>query len=151
MTHNPIAPSPHHPPVRVAIVGCGYISEIYLTNAPRWGNIEIVAVADLVPDHARRRGEQFGVPAVTVFEALADPSIEIVLNLTIPAAHGEVALAAIRAGKSVYNEKPLAIALEDGRRIVREAREAGVLVGCAPDTFLGAGLQTVRELLDAGV
>jgi predicted dehydrogenase len=148
--HNPIAPSPHHRPVQVALVGCGFISEIYLKNAPRWGNIDIVVVADLAPENARQRGEQFGIAAVPVAKAMADPEIELVLNLTIPAAHAEVALAAIRAGKSVYNEKPLAIALEDGRRIVEEARARGVLVGCAPDTFLGGGLQTCREVLDAG-
>jgi predicted dehydrogenase len=147
---NPIAPSSDHPPVRVALVGCGYISEIYLTNAPRWGNIEIVKVADIVPENARRRGEQFGIPAETVEDVLADPAVELVLNLTIPAAHASVALAAIRAGKSVYSEKPLAIDLEDGRRIVEAARAAGVLAGCAPDTFLGAGIQTGRELLDGG-
>ncbi|MFM9107162.1 MAG: Gfo/Idh/MocA family protein [Chloroflexota bacterium] len=147
---NPIPDAGTGAPVRVALVGCGYISEIYLTNAPRWGNVEIVALADIAPENARRRGEQFGLPAVTVAAALADSAVEAVLNLTIPAAHAEVALAAIRAGKSVYNEKPLAIALEDGRRIVEEARAAGVLVGCAPDTFLGAGLQTGRALLDAG-
>ena len=81
---------------------------------------------------------------------LVDPAIELVLNLTTPDAHAGVALAAIGAGKAVYNEKPLAIALEDGRRIVAEAAVAGVLVGCAPDTPLGGGLQTCRDLLDAG-
>lgn len=149
-TNNPVRPQSRHAPVRVALIGCGYISEIYLTNAPRWGNIEILRVADIVPENARRRGEQFGIPAATVEDALADPDVEVALNLTIPAAHASVALAAIRAGKSVYNEKPLAIDLEDGRRIVAEARAAGVLAGCAPDTFLGAGLQTGRALLDAG-
>jgi len=149
-TENPIPDAGAGAPVRAALVGCGYISEIYLANAPRWGNLEIARVADIVPENARRRGEQFGVPASTVEEALADPAIELVLNLTIPAAHAAVALAAIRAGKSVYSEKPLAIDLEDGRRIVEEARAAGVLAGCAPDTFLGAGLQTGRALLDAG-
>ncbi len=83
-------------------------------------------------------------------ELLADPEIEIVLNLTIPAAHAEVALAAIEAGKSVYNEKPLAVTREDGKRIVALARERNLRVGCAPDTFLGAGLQTCREVIDAG-
>jgi len=147
---NPVAPDPSHAPVRVALVGCGYISGIYLENAPRWGNLEIVAVADLLPEHARRRGGEFGIPAATVDDALADPAVELVVNLTIPAAHAEVALAAVRAGKAVYNEKPLAVSLEDGRRIVSEARARGVPVGCAPDTFLGGGLQTCRDLLDAG-
>ena len=136
--------------VGVGVVGCGTISEAYLRNLPRWGNLRLVAVADLVPAMAERRGAQFGVPAVPVADLLADPAVAVVLNLTVPRAHAEVSLAAIAAGKSVHVEKPLATSLADGRRVVEEARRRGVLVGCAPDTFLGAGLQTCRALLDAG-
>ncbi len=137
-------------PVAVGVVGCGVISEIYLTNAARWGALRVAAVADLDAAKARERGAQFGVPAVPVDALLADPAIKLVLNLTIPRAHAEVALAAIEAGKAVYTEKPLAIALEDGRRVLEAAAMRGVLVGCAPDTFLGGGLQTCRDLIDAG-
>jgi predicted dehydrogenase len=87
---------------------------------------------------------------MTVEQLLADPSIEIVLNLTVPKAHAEVALAAIEAGKSVYNEKPLAVEVDAAATMLRRAKEKGVLVGCAPDTFLGAGLQTCRKLIDDG-
>ena len=91
------------------------------------------------------------MPAVrTVAELLADPAIEVILNLTTPDAHASVAQAALDAGKGVYNEKPLAIALEDGKRLVETARTRGLRLGAAPDTFLGGGLQTCRQLIDAG-
>lgn len=137
-------------PVGVAVVGCGVISEVYLRNAARWEHLRVVAVADAVPEKAAARAAQFGVPAATVDDVLASPAVDVVLNLTTPDAHAAIALGALRAGKSVYNEKPLAIALDDGRRIIAEAAARGLLVGGAPDTFLGAGLQTCRELLDAG-
>ena len=138
-------------PVRVGIVGAGYISDIYLTNlTTRFDNVEVVAVADTIVERARDRATTYGVRGVTVDELLADPGIELIVNLTIPLAHAEVALAAVRAGKSVYNEKPLTAAREDGRELLRLARENGVLVGGAPDTFLGGGLQTGRKLLDDG-
>ncbi len=81
---------------------------------------------------------------------LADPDIQIVVNLTIPAAHAEVALAALEAGKCVHGEKPLAVMREDGQKILQLAKEKGLLVGGAPDTFLGAGIQTCRKLIDDG-
>ncbi len=139
-------------PVKIGLVGCGTISKIYCQNARRLEAIEIAACTDLVPERAQERATEYGIPKVygTVAELLADPEIEIILNLTIPAAHAEVALAAIAAGKSVYGEKPLAVTREDGQRIVAQARERGVRVGSAPDTFLGAGLQTCREVIDAG-
>lgn len=137
---------------KIGIVGCGAISGIYLTAPRRFDILEITACADLDLERARARAAEYGVPrACTVAELLADPEIEIVVNLTIPKAHAEVALAAIAAGKSVYNEKPLAISREDGRRMLAAAAERGVRVGCAPDTFLGAGLQTCRKLIDDGV
>src|SRR5262249_34321774 len=93
----------------------------------------------------------YGIPrACSVDDLLVDPEIELVLNLTIPVAHAEIALAAVEAGKSVYNEKPLTIELEDGRRLLERARAKGVRVGCAPDTFLGAGLHPCRKLIDDG-
>ena len=137
--------------VKVGIVGCGTISRVYLRNARTFEILDVVAVADLVPERARARAEEFGVPrACTTEELLADPEIDLVVNLTIPKAHAEVALAALEAGKHVYNEKPLAIRREDGRQLVETARARGLLVGCAPDTFLGGGLQTCRRLIDEG-
>lgn len=138
-------------PVKVGIVGCGNISGIYLKNGRMLESIEIVACADLVLERARARAEEYGIPkACTVDELLADPEIEIVVNLTVPKAHAEVALKAVQAGKHVYNEKPLTVEREDGRRLLEEAEKRGVLVGGAPDTFMGAGLQTCRKLIDDG-
>ena len=138
--------------VKVGVVGCGNISGAYLENArDTFGVLELAACADLDMAKARARAAEFGVPrACTVDELLAEPEIEIVINLTTPAAHAEVALAAIEAGKSVYNEKPLAVRREDGRRMLDAAEARGVRVGCAPDTFMGGGLQTCRKLIDEG-
>ena len=137
--------------VRVGIVGCGAISGIYLKNAPRFGNIEISAVSDLMLERAQAKAEEYGIPkACRVEELLADPEIEIVLNLTTPNGHAAVGMAALEAGKSVYNEKPLTISREDGRALLALAEQKGLLVGGAPDTFLGAGLQTCRQLIDEG-
>jgi predicted dehydrogenase len=138
-------------PTEIGIIGCGVISEIYLKNLTKWPDVKVTAVADQLEDRARLRAEQFGVGARSVDDMLADPGIEIVLNLTVPAAHAQVGLAALNAGKSVYNEKPLTISREDGQGMLDLAREKGVLVGAAPDTFLGAGLQNCRRLIDQGV
>lgn len=138
-------------PVRVGIVGCGVISGIYLKNLPRFDLVEVVACADIAIDKAQARAEEFGIArACSPDELLADPEIEIVVNLTVPRAHASVARAAVEAGKSVYNEKPLAVEREEGRDLLRRASERGVLVGGAPDTFLGGGLQTCRAAIDAG-
>jgi predicted dehydrogenase len=136
---------------KIGIVGCGNISAVYF-KAGQWLDIlDVVACADIVPERAKARATEFNVPrACTVQELLADPEIEIVVNLTIPIAHAEVGMAALEAGKSVYNEKPLAITREDGRKMLDLARAKGVLVGCAPDTFMGAGLQTCRKLIEDG-
>jgi len=137
-------------PVNVGIVGCGNISEAYLKVSKTFPILNVVGCADIIPERARAKAEAHGIRAMSVEELLADPEIEIVLNLTIPAAHGQIGLAALEAGKSVYNEKPLATRREDARRMLRLAEEKGLLVGCAPDTFLGAGLQTCRKVIDDG-
>jgi predicted dehydrogenase len=127
------------------------ISKIYLENARKLPLLSVVACADLVPERAQARAAECAIPrAYSVDELLGDPEIDLVLNLTVPRAHGEIALAALRAGKSVYNEKPLAISREQGKAMVALAGERGLRVGCAPDTFLGGGLQTCRRLIDAG-
>jgi predicted dehydrogenase len=136
---------------KVGIVGCGNISSIYFKNGKWLEAIDIVACADLIPERAQARAAEFDVPrACTVKELLADPEIDIVLNLTIPIAHAEVALAALEAGKSVYNEKPLAIKREDACKMLEIAKAKGLRVGGAPDTFMGAGLQTCRKLIEDG-
>ena len=138
-------------PVKVGLIGCGTISPQYLRNLPAYPGVEVAACSDIDMDRARSRAEEFGVPvACTVDELLANPEIGIVVNLTLPATHVEVSLAAIAAGKHVYSEKPLAVERDGGDAIVRGARRAGVMAGCAPDTFLGAGIQTCRRLIDDG-
>jgi len=138
--------------VKVGIIGCGNISDIYLKNCTQvFDNLELVACADLILERAQEKAEQYNIPkACSVEELLADPEIEIVINLTTPDAHAEVCLAALNAGKSVYVEKPLAITREDGKKILDTAKEKGLLVGGAPDTFLGGGIQTCRKLIEDG-
>ncbi len=136
---------------RIGIVGCGAISAAYLKIAKTFPILEVAACADMLPERAKARAEEFGVPkACTVDELLRDPEIQIIVNLTIPRAHAEVGLAALEAGKAVYNEKPLAVWREDGRKMVDLAKKKGLRLGAAPDTFLGGGLQTCRKLIDDG-
>jgi predicted dehydrogenase len=138
--------------VKVGVIGCGMISGIYLENCTkRFDVLEITAVADLLPELARRRAEEFGIKEVyTVDELLADPEIEIVLNLTAPHAHTEVNLKILGSGKHVYAEKPFALTKEDADLVLSTAEEKGLRVGSAPDTFLGGGLQTCRKIIDDG-
>jgi len=137
--------------VKTGVIGCGNISSAYLEIQKQFAILDVVAVADLDMDRARRRADEFDVPrACSVAELLGDDEIRIVLNLTTPTAHTEVNLAAIEAGKHVYTEKPLAVNLEDGRKVLDAAAAAGLLVGSAPDTFMGAGHQTARKLIDDG-
>ena len=137
--------------VKVGVIGCGTISGIYLQNAKRLRILDVVACADLDLERAQARAQEWEIPrACSVGELLADPAIEIVINLTVPAAHAEVTLAALEAGKHVYSEKPLTLSREEARRILDFAQSKGLRVGCAPDTFLGGGLQTCRKLIDDG-
>lgn len=137
--------------VKVGVIGCGNISGIYFRVGKMLPAIEIVACSDKFPQVAEAKAAEYQIPQVySVPELLADPEIEIVLNLTTPEAHGEVALAALAAGKSVYNEKPLALTREEGQQMLALAQVNGVRVGGAPDTFLGGGLQTCRQLIDEG-
>jgi predicted dehydrogenase len=136
---------------KIGIVGCGNISGIYFKTCKSFEILDVAAAADLIPERARAKAREFGVPkACSVDELLADPDIRIVVNLTIPKAHAPVALAALKAGKCVHNEKPLALAREDGRKMLALARRKGLRVGCAPDTFMGAAIQTCRKLIDEG-
>ena len=139
-----------HVAKKVGIIGVGNISGIYLKSPQVFPILEIVACADIDMERAKAKAEEHQIAALTVDQLLTDPAIEIVVNLTIPAAHAQVSLAAIEAGKSVYSEKPLALNTQDGRRLLETAQRRGVRVGCAPDTFLGGGLQTCRKLIDDG-
>lgn len=137
-------------PVTVGIIGAGNISSVYLQADRKFGNIRITKIADIDVPKARAQAEKFGKQAATVEALLADPEIELVVNLTVPQAHAEVALRALEAGKHVYNEKPLAVTREDAAHMIALAHSKGLRIGCAPDTFLGAGLQTCRRLIDEG-
>lgn len=138
--------------VKVGIIGCGNISSIYLKNLTQvFEMIEVAACADLIPERAAAQAEKYGVPkACAVEELLDNKEIEIIVNLTIPKAHAEIAIKALEAGKHVYGEKPLAISREDGQKILKKAKEKHLLVGSAPDTFLGGGLQTCLKLINDG-
>ncbi|MGI8644207.1 MAG: Gfo/Idh/MocA family protein [Thermomicrobiales bacterium] len=137
--------------VGVGLIGCGVISSIYLENAKHFAEYDVVAVADLDRSRAEAQAEKYGVPKVcSVEEVLADPSVDIVLNLTVPNAHAEIGMAALEAGKHLYSEKPLTIEREDAACLIAVAASKGMLVGSAPDTFLGGGLQTCRKLIDDG-
>ncbi len=137
--------------LRVGLVGCGTISEIYLTNSKRFENFDIVVCADQATERASAKAAKHGIPRISTVEQLMnDPEVDLVLNLTTPQSHAAIDIAALEAGKSVYSEKPLAIDLIDGQRIIDTASTKGLIVGCAPDTFLGGRLQTVRKLLDEG-
>ncbi len=134
----------------IGIVGCGNISTTYLRLAPLFRGLEVRAVADRMPEAARAQADAFGVRALSVDDLLAAGDIDVVINLTIPEAHVPVTLAALEAGKHVYSEKPLALAIEDGLRIKAAADGKGLHVGCAPDTFLGGAHQLARRLIDEG-
>ena len=139
-------------PVGVAVVGCGTISTEYLRNLTSFPDLRVLFCADLEIARAKAQAAAFDVPgAGTAAEALAGPGVEIVVNLTVPAAHAAVSAAAVAAGKSVWVEKPLALDSASAHDLMAAAAAAGVRIGCAPDTVLGAGLQTVRRLTDSGV
>jgi predicted dehydrogenase len=133
------------------VIGCGQISGIYVETAKRMRDIEVIACADVVPEAVTFRADQYDIPRrYTPEQLLADPEIEIVLNLTNPAAHAAVARQILESGKSVYGEKPLATTLPDARAMLDLAAQRGLRVGCAPDTFLGAGIQTCQRLILEG-
>lgn len=138
-------------PVRIGLIGCGTISPAYLRAAATFDVLRFVGCADLDPQAAKRTETAFHVPAMPVEELLARNDIDAILNLTIPATHATVNLLAIAAGKHVYCEKPLGLDVKEGRRVLDAAEAADLRVGCAPDTFLGGGHQTVRDLVDRGV
>ena len=138
-------------PVNVGVIGCGNISDAYFGTFPRYPITKMAAVADMIPERAQAKAEKYGIAkAYSVAEMLADPEIEIVLNLTIPNAHYDVSMQAVRAGKNVYNEKPLCITRAEGAELIAEAKKRNLLVGCAPDTVLGGGHQICRSLINSG-
>ena len=136
--------------VKAGIIGTGNISDVYFRNCGRFESLEIAACADIDAERAARKGAEYGVRGCSVEELLADPEIEMIINLTVPKAHAPVNLKALEAGKHVYVEKPLAVTLEEGREVLELAGRKGLLVGGAPDTFLGGGIQTCIRLIEEG-
>ncbi|MFK4811252.1 Gfo/Idh/MocA family protein [Devosia sp. ZW T5_3] len=136
--------------VGIGIIGLGNISAAYLKASQDFPVLDIRAVADMNPAAAKARADEFGLKAVDLDAIFTDPSIDIILNLTIPKAHVEVGLRAIDAGKHVYSEKPLGIVFAEGKKLVEAAKAKNLRVGSAPDTFLGGSHQTSRRLVDEG-
>ena len=136
--------------MRVGIIGCGNISDVYVRNAKLFNDIEVIACSDIIPAAAQRLAHKYSLREMNVGALLGATDIEIILNLTLPVAHAEVSRAAIAAGKHVYSEKPLATSLQDAIALTEEADAKGLCVGSAPDTILGAGLQTAKALIDEG-
>lgn len=139
-------------PVTVGVIGCGNISGQYLSMQKRFPMLRVLACADLAGQRAEEAARRHGIERVLApEELLRDPEIEIVLNLTVPSAHAPVTLAALEAGKHVYVEKPLGVTRQQGLQVAETAQRSNKRVACAPDTFLGAALQTCRKLIDEGV
>lgn len=134
----------------IGVVGCGVISGIYLANIPRLPGLALRAVCDLAPDAARAAAEAHGVEALSLDDMLARDDIDIVVNLTTPAAHAPVGRRVIEAGRHLYHEKPLCASLAEARELTRLAEAGGLRVGCAPDTVLGGGYRAARAALDEG-
>ncbi|OAH49690.1 Gfo/Idh/MocA family protein [Microbacterium oleivorans] len=139
-------------PVGVGIVGAGVISQTYLENLTSFPDVKVVAIGDLIPERAKAKAEEHGVPSWgTLEDVLANPEVELVVNLTIPESHIAVSVQAVAAGKHVWTEKPLGLDREGARQLLKDAEAAGVRVGSAPDTILGPGFQTAKRAIAEGV
>ncbi len=137
--------------IRVALIGCGMISDIYCQNLTKMDIFDFVGVSDLIPERAQKRAEQYGVRAMTNEQIFADPSISLVINTTYPLSHYEVARQALLAGKHVYTEKMICETMEQANELQALAQEKGLYCGGAPDTFLSGAFQVARGLIDAGM
>ncbi len=133
----------------IGIMGAGNISSAYLKLAPLFKGLEVRGVADIIPEAAKRRGEEFGVHAMTPDELLKNSEIDVIVNLTIPSTHYQVSMDAVSAGKHAYSEKPFVLTLKEGKALKKAADSRGLSVGSAPDTFLGGAHQQVRNIIDS--
>ena len=136
--------------LRIGVVGCGSISLAYMRNAALFRNVRITACADINPAAAKARAEQFGLRACSVEDLIAAQDIDLILNLTIPAAHHDISMQALLAGKHVFTEKPLGVTGAEGRSLVTTAKGKGLALGSAPDTFLGAAGRLARRMISSG-
>jgi predicted dehydrogenase len=137
-------------PARVGLVGCGIIGKRYAQGARAFDSFEIVACSDLDPAAARALAAEQGIEAVSPDELFAEPSVDVILNLTPPTAHAPILLRGLAAGKHVYTEKPLAASVAEAAEVLAEAERRGLRVGCAPDTFLGSAYQAGQRLIEEG-
>lgn len=135
---------------KVGIIGCGMISDTYFKAAQKFNILEVVACSDIIPARSKAKQELYGVPAMTNAKLLAMPEIDIVINLTPPQVHSQIALDTLAAGKHAYSEKPFGVDAGDAAKVMKLAAKKKLRVGCAPDTFLGGGQQTARKLIDDG-
>lgn len=138
-------------PIIIGVIGCGTISDAYLKGSAGSRLVRTKSVADIRAEAATAKARDYGVEAVPVDALLGDPDIEIVVNLTVPAAHAPVNQQIIAAGKHIYVEKPLAARFEEAKPVMEQATKRGLRVGCAPDTFLGAAHQACRAAIDTGM
>jgi len=135
----------------VGVVGCGNISDIYLTNISQmFDNLQLIGVADLIPSKANAKAEKYASTVYSTDALMAHPDVDIILNITTPKTHREVCEMALNAGKHVYVEKPLSLTIEDGQFLIDLAKEKGLSIGGAPDTFLGSGIQTCIKIIEDG-
>jgi predicted dehydrogenase len=137
-------------PFQIAVVGCGVISRTYAHTISQFDFMELAACADADAERAEKLAARFGSTARSPADVLADPGIDAVVNLTPPLAHEAVSRAALAAGKATFSEKPLGVELAEGQALVDLAAAGHLALGCAPDTFLGVGLQTARAAIDRG-
>ena len=136
---------------KVGLIGCGHIAETYFRAQKYFNNIKIIKCADINKKASKKCASEYGIKSLTVNELLKDKEVEIILNLTIPKAHYEIAKKALLHNKHIYTEKPLAINLKDGKELLKLSKKKKLYIGNAPDTFLGGGNQKTRELLDKNI
>jgi len=136
---------------KIGLIGCGHIAETYFRAEKYFNNIKIIKCADINEKASKRCALNFGIKSVTVNELLKDKEIEIILNLTIPKAHYQISKKALMNGKHVYSEKPLAINLNDGKKLLKISKKKKLYLGNAPDTFLGGGIQKSKELVEKNI
>ena len=135
--------------MKVGVIGCGNIANIYFKNSlDHFNNFEIITCADIKEEASKLYADKYQIKQMSVDDLLSSDEIELVINLTIPNAHFEISALILKAKKHSYSEKPLSIEFEDGQELLNLAKEKNVYLGCAPDTFLGAGGQLARKLVD---
>ncbi len=134
--------------MNIGVIGCGNISDTYFESQKIFNNLSIIACADLIKDLADQKANKYNIKSQSIDELFENDGIDLILNLTIPSAHKEIIIRSLESGKHCYSEKPLAINFNDGLEIQEITHKKNLLVGCAPDTFLGAAGQKARELIE---